>query len=94
MRNCRQRTSGAAEGALELPMSPRSRSVRVRRHPLALGPTHGGIRAAREPRGRDARGRVVVMETVWWEYSGKHGRTGDYMVDELADAWRYLGQYG
>ena len=38
----------------------------MRRRPLAPGPTQGGIRAARGPRGQDTGGRVVVMETVWW----------------------------
>ena len=48
---------------------PRTGSVRVRRRPLAPRSARRDRRAALAPRerqGGDARGRVVVLETVWW----------------------------
>ena len=37
---------------------------------------------------------MAVLQTVWWEYWGKHGGTEDYMEGDLGDTWRYWGHYG
>ena len=72
-------------------MSPGGGSVRVRRRPLAPGPTQRGMRATRGPRGQGAGGRVVVTATMLWGYWGKCGGTRGKMVRVMGDAWLYRG---